>query len=167
MIFSRDDYAGFVRIEVAGYDHPDSVRLIEELQQEYVRRYGEPDLTPVDPAEFSAPEGLFMIGYLGNRPVASGGWRVHTADEPGFQDDDAELKRMYIVPEERGNGLARRMLSELEASAALAGRKRLVLETGTRQPEAIGLYLSAGYVETVKFGVYRDDPLSRCFAKEL
>ncbi|MFC7340965.1 GNAT family N-acetyltransferase [Saccharopolyspora griseoalba] len=156
-----------MRIEIVEYDHPDSVRLIEELQQEYVDRYGEPDLTPVDPAEFAPPEGLFMLGYLDGRPVASGGWRVHGSDEPGFRESDAELKRMYIVPGERGKGLARRMLSELESSAALAGRKRLVLETGTRQPEAIGLYASSGYTETAKFGVYRDDPLSRCFAKEL
>lgn len=156
-----------MRIEIVDYGHPDAVRLIEELQQEYVRRYGEPDLTPVDPAEFAPPVGLFLLGYLEDRPVASGGWRVHDGDEPGLQDGDAELKRMFIVPDERGNGLARRMLAELESSAALAGRKRLVLETGTRQPEAIGLYVSCGYAETVKFGVYRDDPLSRCFAKYL
>jgi GNAT superfamily N-acetyltransferase len=156
-----------VRIEIVDYDHPDSVRLIEELQQEYVRRYGEPDLTPVDPAEFAPPEGLFLLGYVDDRAVASGGWRVHDGDEPGFLDGDAELKRMYIVPGERGNGLARRLLSELENTAALAGRKRVVLETGTRQPEAIGLYASSGYSEMEKFGVYRDDPLSRCFAKEL
>ena len=156
-----------MRIEIVDYDHPDSVWLIDELQQEYVRRYGEPDLTPVDPAEFAPPEGLFLLGYLDGRPVASGGWRVHDGSEPGFQDGDAELKRMFIAPDVRGNGLARRMLSELESSAGLAGRTRLVLETGTRQPEAIGLYVSCGYVETVKFGVYRDDPLSRCFAKNL
>lgn len=156
-----------MRIEIVEYDHPDSLRLIEELQQEYAHRYGEPDLTPVDPAEFAPPKGLFMLGYLDGGAVASGGWRAHDSDEAGFRDGDAELKRMYIVPAKRGRGLARRMLSELESSAALADRKRLVLETGTLQPEAIGLYVSSGYLETVKFGVYRNDPLSRCYAKEL
>lgn len=156
-----------MRIEIVAYDHPDSERLIEALQQEYVVRYGEADLTPVDPAEFCPPQGLFMLGYLGDEPVASGGWRVHDAGEEGFEDGDAELKRMYIVPGQRGNGWSRRMLAELESAAALAGRKRLVLETGTKQPEAIGLYVSSGYERIENFGVYRCDPDSRCFGKEL
>lgn len=156
-----------MRIEIVAYDHPDSERLIEALQQEYVVRYGEVDLTPVDPAEFSPPQGLFMLGYLGDEPVASGGWRVHDADVEGFEDGDAELKRMYIVPGQRGSGWSRRMLAELESAAALAGCTRLVLETGTKQPEAIGLYLSSGYARIENFGVYRCDPDSRCFGKEL
>lgn len=156
-----------MRIEIVDYDHPDSQRLIEALQREYVVRYGEVDLTPVEPAEFSPPRGLFLLGYLGDEPVASGGWRVHESDEEGFQDGDAELKRMYIVPGQRGNGWSRRMLAELESTAALAGRKRLVLETGTKQPEAIGLYISSGYDRIENFGVYRCDPDSRCYGKEL
>lgn len=156
-----------MRIDIVGYDDPDAVWLIEQLQQEYVVRYGEPDLTPVDPTEFSPPEGLFLLGYRGRRPVASGGWRAHDAREPGYRDGDVELKRMYTVPEERGNGLARRMLAELESSAARAGYKRVVLQTGTRQPEAIALYLASGYTEIESFGIYRDDPMSRCFGKEL
>ncbi|SFS38676.1 GNAT family N-acetyltransferase [Saccharopolyspora flava] len=156
-----------MRIEIVDYDHPDSQRLIEDLQREYVARYGEADITPVDPAEFSPPQGLFLLGYLGDEPVASGGWRVHESDEEDFRDGDAELKRMYIVPAQRGNGLSRRMLAELESAAALAGRKRLVLETGTEQPEAVALYASSGYERIDNFGIYRDDPRSRCFAKEL
>ncbi|GAA0515579.1 N-acetyltransferase [Saccharopolyspora subtropica] len=156
-----------MRIVIVGYDHPDAQQLIGALQQEYVARYGEEDLTPVHPVEFAPPNGLFLLGYRGGRAVASGGWRRHDDAELGFRDGDAEIKRMYIVPEARGNGLARQMLVELERTAALAGCRRLVLETGIRQPEAIGLYESSGYVETEKFGVYRDDPLSRCFAKEL
>ncbi|MEU5847686.1 GNAT family N-acetyltransferase [Saccharopolyspora shandongensis] len=156
-----------MRIEPVAYDHPDAKRLIDELQKEYVVRYGEEDLTPVDAAEFRSPGGLFLLGYVDARAVASGGWRTQDGDGPGFRDGDAELKRMYIAPDARGNGLARRMLSELENTAALAGRKRIVLETGIRQPEAIGLYASSGYTEIEKFGVYRDDPLSRCFGKDL
>jgi GNAT superfamily N-acetyltransferase len=156
-----------VRIEIVGYDHPDSQRLIKDLQQEYVVRYGEVDLTPVDPAEFSPPRGLFLLGYVDDEPVASGGWRAHDSGEEGFRDGDAELKRMYIVPGQRGNGWSRRMLAELESTAALAGHKRLVLETGTKQPEAIALYTSSGYDRIENFGVYRCDPDSRCYGKEL
>jgi hypothetical protein len=59
------------------------------------------------------------------------------------------------------------VLAELERLAAAAGRRRTVLETGTRQPEAMALYTSAGYTTTEPFGVYRDAPGCRCFAKHL
>jgi GNAT superfamily N-acetyltransferase len=149
-----------VRIDVLPYDHPDAVALIAEVQQEYVVRYGEPDRTPVDPAEFAPPEGLFLVGYLDDAPVVCGGWRVHG-------DGDAELKRMYVTPVARGRGLARSMLAELERTAALAGHRRLVLETGTRQPEAIALYRSSGYVDAPRFGHSADEPLSVYLGKPL
>jgi len=157
-----------VEIRTVGYDHPDAVRLTAEVQQEYVRRYGEQDLTPVDPAQFRAPRGLFVLGYLDGEPVCSGGWRiVAEATDDGLGPGDAELKRMYTVPAARGRGLARRMLRHLEAEAARAGLRRVVLETGTEQPEAIALYESEGYAPIPGFGYYRGEPNSRCFAKVL
>ena len=62
---------------------------------------------------------------------------------------------------------ARLLLAHLEDTAAAAGRRRIVLETGTRQPEAIALYEREGYAPTEKFGVYRDEPDSRCYARPL
>ena len=56
---------GSLRIDAVGYDHPDAARLIEEVQQEYVVRYGGRDDSPADPAEFAPPGGLFLVGYLG------------------------------------------------------------------------------------------------------
>jgi ribosomal protein S18 acetylase RimI-like enzyme len=67
----------------------------------------------------------------------------------------------------RGHGFARVVLAELERTAAAAGRRRVVLETGDKQPEAIALYRSSGYTEIPKFGMYRHDALSVCFGKEL
>lgn len=154
-----------MRIEVVAYEHPEAQRLVEKVQQEYVVRYGESDITPVRAEEFSAPRGLFLLGYLDGEAVASGGWRIRDGDEPGFESGDVELKRMYVVPEARGRGLSRVMLAELEAAAARVGCSRILLETGTRQPEAIALYRSSGYVEIAKFGAYQDDPESTCFAK--
>jgi GNAT superfamily N-acetyltransferase len=147
-------------------DHPDALGLIAALQQEYVRRYGGEDATPIDVGEFVAPLGTFIVGYLDGTAVACGGWRAH---EPGpeFAAGDAEIKRMYVVPVVRGRGLSRLVLVELERRAAAAGRRRLVLETGTPQPEAIGLYTSSGYSEIPRFGVYRCEPRSRCFGKLL
>ncbi|CAM05446.1 acetyltransferase (GNAT) family protein [Saccharopolyspora erythraea NRRL 2338] len=156
-----------MRIEIAGYRHPDAKRLIEDLQQVYLDRYGEEDRTPVDPGDFEPPRGLFLLGYLEGCAVASGGWRVLDSGQPGFRDGDVELKRMYTAPEVRGRGLSRLMLAELEARAAVAGHRRIVLETGTRQPEAIGLYASSGYREIEKFGVYRHDPDSVCLGKTI
>jgi ribosomal protein S18 acetylase RimI-like enzyme len=150
------------------FDHPDAVRLISELQAIYVGLYGDGDDTPVDPAEFAAPAGYFVLGYLDGVAVASGGWRAREGgDDPQLRPGDAEIKRMYVVPAARGRGFARAVLAELERSAAAAGRRRMVLETATLQPEAIGLYLVAGYQPMPNFGHYRDDPRSRCYAKPL
>ncbi|WP_241828073.1 GNAT family N-acetyltransferase [Actinopolymorpha singaporensis] len=80
---------------------------------------------------------------------------------------DAEVKRMYVAPEARGRGLARRMLAALERDAAAAGKTRMVLETGLGQPEAITLYLSAGYAPIPSFGLHRDSPGNRCYARSL
>jgi GNAT superfamily N-acetyltransferase len=149
-----------VEIRVVAYDHPDSVALIEEVQQEYVVRYGGPDSTPVDPAEFAPPLGLFLIGYVDGAPVACGGWRVQG-------DGVVELKRMYVAPDARGRGLARAILAELELTAKRAGNAHLILETGQVQPEAISLYRSSGYADIPKFGYYKDSELSIHLGKSL
>ncbi|MFE2757096.1 GNAT family N-acetyltransferase [Actinosynnema sp. NPDC059335] len=149
------------------YDHPDSVKLIADIQQVYVDRYGEADVTPVDPAEFAPPLGHFVVGYLDGVPVACGGWRAHDVAEHPLRPGDAEIKRMYVAESVRGRGLARRVLASLEEAARAAGRRRMVLETGLRQPEAIGLYRANGYARIDNFGVYRHHPESLCFAKDL
>ncbi|MGH3880410.1 MAG: GNAT family N-acetyltransferase [Actinophytocola sp.] len=143
-----------MRIQILPYDHADSVALIAQVQQEYLVRYGAEDLTPVDPAEFAPPLGLFLVAYLDDRPVACGGWRVHN----GPDGPEAELKRMYVAPAARGRGVARAVLAELERTAVEAGYRRMVLETGIHQPEAIALYTSAGYLEVPSFGYYANVP---------
>jgi GNAT superfamily N-acetyltransferase len=142
------------------YDDPVAQALIEAVQQVYVVRYGGRDATPVEPAEFAPPRGLFLVGRLHGEPVACGGWRIV---EPGL----AELKRMYVASGFRGRGLSRILLRALEDSAREAGITRLRLETGHRQPEAIRLYETSGYSRIDKFGVYRHDPGSTCFGKSL
>ncbi|HEV2779626.1 MAG TPA: GNAT family N-acetyltransferase [Actinophytocola sp.] len=149
-----------MEIRVVPYDHPDAGSLIDEVQQEYVVRYGGPDGTRVDPAQFAPPRGLFLVGYLDGAPVACGGWRAHA-------DGVVEVKRMYVVPAARGRGLARAMLAELELSAKRAGARRLVLETGSRQPEAVALYRSSGYTDVPPFGYYANAPESVHLGKTL
>lgn len=149
-----------------GYLHPDAARLVARVQAEYVERYGSPDESPVDPLVFDPPEGLFLVGYDGGEPVATGAWRRSPVHRLGGSSA-VEVKRMYVVPERRGRGHARAVLAELERSAVAAGHDVVVLETGLRQPEAIELYRSAGYEEIEGFGFYRDAPLSRCFGKRV
>jgi GNAT superfamily N-acetyltransferase len=156
-----------MQIRAVRYDHPDAMKLNDLVQLEYAERYGDGDITPMDPAQFDPPHGLYLVAYDGTEPVASGGWRAQNAGGEGYADGDAEIKRMYVVPEARGNGLARRILAALEDSAREAGRIHMVLETGTKQPEAIALYTSSGYSPAVKFGLYRCYEDSRCFAKPL
>ncbi|MEV5510876.1 GNAT family N-acetyltransferase [Streptomyces orinoci] len=157
-----------MRIVPVGYDHPDAKSLDGQAQQEYLARYGAIDLTAMDPAEFSPPRGLYLIAYTPDgSPVATGGWRAQDLNEEGYADGDAEIKRMFTVEAARGRGLARRILGMLEESARAAGRLRMVLETGLKQPEAVALYLSVGYAPAPKFGLYRHEPYSQCFAKPL
>ncbi|MGW3106007.1 GNAT family N-acetyltransferase [Streptomyces sp. NPDC001100] len=158
-----------MQIRTVPFDHPDAVKLNDEVQAEYHVRYGDGgDSTPLAPTDFEPPNGIYLIAYdEDDRPVATGGWRSQDANGEGNEDGDAELKRMFVVEQARGRGLARRMLAALEENARAAGRTRMVLETGTKQPEAIALYTSSGYEPCVKFGYYRHFDDSRCFAKAL
>ena len=158
---------GAPRLERVPITHPDALLLIEEVQQEYVVRYGGRDETPLRPGEFAEPAGAFFVGYVEGRPAASGAWRRRTDVTVFGTSNTAEIKRMYVTHAHRGEGLARLMLAHLEQTAAAAGAEVMVLETGTAQPEAIGLYVSAGYVSIPSFGHYKDSPENRCFARGL
>ncbi|MFE9857897.1 GNAT family N-acetyltransferase [Streptomyces sp. NPDC005780] len=158
-----------MNIQQRPYDHPDAVKLNDQVQLEYAERYGdEGDITPLDATMFDPPHGLYLLAYDAyDRPVATGGWRSQERNAEGYSDGDAELKRMFVIPEGRGQGLARRILAALEDDARAAGRTRMVLETGDQQPEAIALYLSSGYAPCEKFGHYRTYDSSLCYAKPL
>ncbi|MFJ9410583.1 GNAT family N-acetyltransferase [Streptomyces sp. NPDC101393] len=156
-----------MEIRPVRYDHPDAIKLNELVQQEYVRRYGDPDKTVLDPEMFAPPNGTYLLAYEDAMPLATGGWRRNENLAEGYAVGDAEIKRMFVVTEARGRGLARRILAALEADARAAGRTRMVLETGTQQPEALALYASSGYAPAEKFGFYRAYEDSRCMAKPL
>jgi ribosomal protein S18 acetylase RimI-like enzyme len=163
-----------VTFRVAAYDDPESVRFVDAVQAFYVERYGGADRTPVDPAEFAPPRGVFLLGSLpGTGPVCCGGWRRHDAasidprDAGVLRPGDAEIKRMWVDPAHRRRGLATAVLGELERTARAAGCPRTVLETGTEQPEALAFYRARGYVAIPRFGTYRDERSSLCFARDL
>ena len=155
------------RIERLAITHPDAALLVEDVQEEYVRRYGGRDETPIDPTYFEEPQGAFFVGYLDRRPVATGAWRRRGDVLVDGTTLTAEVKRMYVAPAARGLGLARAVLAHLETTARETGAEAMVLETGLRQPEAIALYESSGYLPIAGFGFYKDAPLSRCMARSL
>ncbi len=82
-----------------------------------------------------------------------------------FSDEAMEVKRMYTKPAYRGQGVAKKVLRELETWAHELGYRSCVLETGKRQPEAIALYLSAGYGIIPNYGQYAGVENSVCFKK--
>lgn len=154
------------RVERRPITHPDSMRMVEAVQAEYVERYGGRDESPITPADFEDPRGMFFVGYLDGEPVATGAWRRSEVPLVGAEST-AEIKRMYVVPAAQRRGLARAMLSHLESTARDIGVDGLVLETGLKQPEAIALYTSSGYVPIPGFGHYCGSELSRCFGRLL
>lgn len=136
------------RVVVTRPDDPLAAPLVEELSREYDERYGFHNGIPSSaelsryPAErFTAAEGgtfLLLVDEEG-APVAGGAF---------MREDDStvEVKRVWTHSGFRRQGLARRVMAELEAEAARRGVRTIVLTTGARQPEAVALYLSLGYV---------------------
>ena len=155
-------YPATVTIELSDARYGDALTaaLIEEIQQEMIARYGGPDETPVDPAQFAALGGAFLVAHVDGEPIGCAGLRGRPAGE-------VELKRMYVRPAHRRRGYARGLLLAVEDRARSLGYRRLVLETGTAQPEAIALYEREGYLPTAGFGHYADEPGSRYYAKDL
>ncbi len=133
------------------YDDPVAQAMVAQAQADLAARYGGPDETPVDPAEFLPPHGAFLVAYLDGEPVGCGGWRR-------YEEGTAELKRMFTTAAARRKGVARRVLAAVEESARAHGMRRMILECGERQPEAIALYRSAGYEPIPHYGFYKCAP---------
>ncbi|MEV4055088.1 GNAT family N-acetyltransferase [Amycolatopsis sp. NPDC049688] len=142
------------------WDDPDAVRLREAQRIELDARYGTDDHEPgaVPTADTVA---VFLVARdAGGTPVGCGGLRPLG---PG----SGEIKRMYVDPAARGTGVAAALLRALEDHARELGITRLLLETGTGQPDAIRFYQREGYEPIEAYGPYRGEPLSRCFARDL
>jgi GNAT superfamily N-acetyltransferase len=148
-----------MELRAVGYD--EAAALVQAMADELTVRYGgvgEP--SRADAADFLPPQGVFLLGRLDGVDVACGGVRPLDAVR-------GEVKRMYVDPSVRGRGLSRVLLRTLVAHARAAGFEELWLETGTVQPEAIGLYESEGFRPIPPYGQYADEPSSRCYALTL
>ena len=98
---------------------------------------------------------IFMGCRIGDELVASGGAKLMSDD-----GDYAEIKRVFVLENFRGRGLSRQIMEALESELRNRGVTLFRLETGIRQPEALGLYRKLGYRERDPFGAYRADPFS-------
>jgi putative acetyltransferase len=114
----------------------------------------------VDVDALAAPDAVFLVARRNGELLGSIAFRIIA---PGH----AEMKRMFVRAQARGNGVGRRLLEALEREARQRNFERISLETGIKQPEAIGLYRASGYRDCPPFGTYCDDPLSLFMTKRL
>jgi GNAT superfamily N-acetyltransferase len=136
-------------------DDPDLIELTAAQQAELAAHEGE------DWVAFALHDDiLYLVGLVDGQAVACGA--LQTLDE-GL----GEIKRMYVVPHRRGQGLSRRMLVALEELARRKGFRTLRLETGPYLEAALGLYTSSGYQEIPRYGQYVDSEISICLEKDL
>ena len=140
-------------------EHPDFVSLVAQLDAFLAELDGEEhafynSLNKIDKIKHA------IVIYEDNKPVACGAIRE-------FSPEATEVKRMYTLPAYRGKGIAKMVLAELEKWAAELSYKKCVLETGNRQPDAIGLYQKSGYKIIPNYGKYAGIENSVCFEKEI
>jgi GNAT superfamily N-acetyltransferase len=167
-------------VERTSLEDPDALDLIARLNDELTGRYDDPSDNHfrLEPDEVSPGVGAVVVGRLADRAVACGAIRrIRDLDRDidGDLDGDvhgngrriAEIKRMYVAPDARGNKLGAAILDRLEHEASVLGIDQLVLETGSRQPEAIQMYERAGFTARERWGEYAQAPHSRCFEKHL
>lgn len=147
-------------IDRVSWDDPDAVRLREAQRTELDARYGTDNHEPGEvPTADTVP--VFLVARdADGTAIGCGGLRLL---EPG----SGEIKRMYVAPSSRGTGVATALLRALEDHARRLGLTRLLLETGTGQPDAIRFYQREGYEPIEAYGPYVGETISRCFARDL
>jgi putative acetyltransferase len=148
---------------------PVALALISALNEELSALYPEEGATHfrLDVDEVAPGRGAFIVAYMLREDLPGGALAVGCGAVRRLSATQAELKRMYTVPEARRRGVAYELLAALEDEARALGVNELTLETGIRQPEAIALYKRAGFVEIPPFNEYVGSPLSVCMAKAL
>jgi GNAT superfamily N-acetyltransferase len=147
-------------LRAVDWDDPAAKALRAAQRIEIAERYGRTDSEP-GPAPSGADIVHFVVALAPDgAPLGCGGLRQ-------VDESSGEVKRMYVVPEHRGTGVASAVLAGLEAHARALGWTRLRLETGDAQPDAVAFYTKHGYRPVARFGHYVDSPTSLCFGRDL
>lgn len=142
-----------MNITLENPDQPDVIALIGELDEYLYALYPADSVYALDISSLKRPEVLFAVAR-GADGAAIGCCAMLVTPEYG------EVKRMYVRPAGRGQGVSHKLLDLLEAEAAARGCRLFMLETGPDNPEALGLYKRRGYTERGPYGDYPDDPYS-------
>jgi GNAT superfamily N-acetyltransferase len=153
--------------EVVSFDDPRAARLRDALSTELLARYATeefPHLSPAARSALAVPPGEFIATVL----VLTGDGTAVGHGALRRLDGEFEVKRVVVLPEARGKGAASILMSALEKLAITAGAKRLILQTGNKQPEAVALYRKLGYTPIPVYAPYDSAiPFSGCFEKLL
>jgi putative acetyltransferase len=140
-------------------DNPHFNQLINELNLDLNIRYGE---IQKQYNSLNKVENLqtVVLAYYNNDPVGCGCFKI-------FDEQSVEIKRFYLIPTMRGQGIANQILTELEYWAKELGFSKSLLETGIKQHEAIRFYSKNGFTKMENFGNYIGNNNSMCFMKTL
>jgi putative acetyltransferase len=149
-------------IEYLDPDFPEVQALLAESDAYYVNLYPAESNHLESSDDLKKPNVLFVGCRIDGELVASGAAKI-------MQDDDsyAEIKRVFVVDDHRGKGLSSKVMRFLETELQGRGVSLFRLETGVKQPEALGLYRKLGYLERGPFGSYRADPYSVFMEKQV
>jgi putative acetyltransferase len=137
----------------------DFVALIKRLDEDIKVRDGEEHLFH---AQYNKIDHIHHVVVAYKNQVAVGCGAIKH-----FDGETAEIKRMFVSPNCRGEGIATKILTELEQWARELNYKVTILETGVKYPEAIALYQKHGYTPIPRYGQYEQVLSSRCFTKSL
>ena len=158
-------------VEAVAWDDPRAQALRGEMDAEIGPRYA--DRLEDVPADVAARLGsalavdaesivsTIIVRDAAHSPVGHAALR----DLGGDFIDSLEVKRVYVAPAARGTGVSRLLMAELERIAAERGARRLILQTGDRQPEAVTLYERIGYTRIPIYPPYLEISFSQCFEK--
>ncbi len=137
----------------------DFIGLVKLLDLDLARRDGEEHAFY---AQFNKIDKIkyVVVVYEKEEPIGCGAIKQ-------FDNKTMEIKRMYTSLNHRGKGVASKILSELEKWTSELSYDKCILETGTKQPEAIGLYQKNGYQFIPNYGQYVEVENSKCFEKKL
>ena len=140
-------------------DNQDFIELVKYLDADLAQRDGDDhsfysQFNKIDKIKHT------VVAYENGKPIGCGAIKE-------YAPNTMEIKRMYTLPESRGKGIASKVLTELEIWATELSCKKCILETGKRQPEAIGLYKKSGYKLIPNYGQYAEIENSICFEKEI
>lgn len=142
------------------YSDSDFIKLVTLLDEDLRVRDGEEDHEFYHQFNSISSINHCIVAFENNVPIGCG------AIKP-FDNLTMEVKRMFIIREHRGKGIAANILTELESWAQELGVSKCILETGYNQPEAIALYKKCGYEIFENYGQYRGVKNSICFKKTL